>query len=307
MLAVLPWRRSISLAPLPVLTPLWRELGGVGRPVSAASAVLELPRPRTRVVDPRIADLVRIAVDARPPIPCSGRARGRDHPGIPPARNVGCSEATTTALLSGSKWIAARHRSKVTIVGHSRGGLMARVLARRRPDRRRGGHARRRTASLSASHPLLRGSTASRSAPRASPRAPACSGSRASAAPAAAASSCADLAAPAAPRLSRFRLLAPGRCRRLARGGRRRRPETRRSPLHPQPHHGSRDARHRRRRRQARRGRTSSGRAHRPRGLSLLPRRDAVLMVLSRRGHLSGRRALERRAADPTSLPSGSR
>ena len=119
-------------APLPVLTPLWRELGGVWGllGVRRAPPLVEVPATGAPVLlipgfltgDQSLSTLANHLV-SEGLRPWQG--------GI--ARNVGCSEATTTALLERLDWIAARHRSKVTIVGHSRGGLMARVLARRRP------------------------------------------------------------------------------------------------------------------------------------------------------------------------------
>jgi len=50
------------------------------------------------------------------------------------ACNVACSESTATRLLARLEEIAQRKGSPVTIVGHSRGGLLGRVLARRRPE-----------------------------------------------------------------------------------------------------------------------------------------------------------------------------
>ena len=119
-------------APFPVLTPLWRELGGVWGllGVGRQPPPLEVPATGAPVLlvpgflagDHSLSTLAgHLVSEGLRPWPG----------GI--ARNVNCSEATTTALLRRLDWIAARHRSKVTIVGHSRGGLMARVLARRRP------------------------------------------------------------------------------------------------------------------------------------------------------------------------------
>jgi pimeloyl-ACP methyl ester carboxylesterase len=48
--------------------------------------------------------------------------------------NVGCTMAASDALEARLEAIAARRGQKVTIVGHSLGGLMARGLAGRRPD-----------------------------------------------------------------------------------------------------------------------------------------------------------------------------
>jgi triacylglycerol lipase len=48
--------------------------------------------------------------------------------------NVDCSEATVERLLERIETLAEVHRHKVAIVGQSRGGCIARVLAVRRPD-----------------------------------------------------------------------------------------------------------------------------------------------------------------------------
>jgi triacylglycerol lipase len=49
-------------------------------------------------------------------------------------RNLGCSEATVERLTRRLETIVALRRQRVAIVGHRRGGLLARVVARRRPD-----------------------------------------------------------------------------------------------------------------------------------------------------------------------------
>jgi triacylglycerol lipase len=57
----------------------------------------------------------------------------RPHPaGI--SRNVDCSERTVARLVARLDAVAAEHGGPVAIVGHSRGGLLARVVAHRRPD-----------------------------------------------------------------------------------------------------------------------------------------------------------------------------
>jgi pimeloyl-ACP methyl ester carboxylesterase len=48
--------------------------------------------------------------------------------------NVACSESTIELLDARLEHIAEHSGSRVAIVGHSRGGLLGRVLARRRPD-----------------------------------------------------------------------------------------------------------------------------------------------------------------------------
>ena len=49
-------------------------------------------------------------------------------------RNVDCSEATVTRLVQRLDAVASYHGSPVTVIGHSRGGMLARVLAQRRSD-----------------------------------------------------------------------------------------------------------------------------------------------------------------------------
>jgi triacylglycerol lipase len=50
------------------------------------------------------------------------------------ARNIDCSEATAQRLLCRLEAIASDHGRPVAVIGHSRGGMLARVAARRRPD-----------------------------------------------------------------------------------------------------------------------------------------------------------------------------
>ena len=54
------------------------------------------------------------------------------HAGI--GRNIDCSETTTARLADRLEAIVADHGGSVPVVGHSRGGMLAKVLARRRPD-----------------------------------------------------------------------------------------------------------------------------------------------------------------------------
>ena len=49
-------------------------------------------------------------------------------------RNVDCSEAAVSRLTRRLETLAQAGGTRVAIVGHSRGGMLARVVARRRPD-----------------------------------------------------------------------------------------------------------------------------------------------------------------------------
>jgi pimeloyl-ACP methyl ester carboxylesterase len=68
--------------------------------------------------------------------PLAAALEDHGHPAYPSgiACNVDCSEAALGPLLGLVGDLAARHRAPVAVIGHSRGGLFARVIARRRPD-----------------------------------------------------------------------------------------------------------------------------------------------------------------------------
>ncbi len=124
---------ALPLPARPYLAPIWNELDGVvrllrprgGGPPAAAddgdgTPVLLLPGflAGGGALDPLAA---RLAADGhRPWIARIGR-------------NLACSEVAVARVLHDLEVAAARHGSHV-LVGHSRGGLLARVVARRRPD-----------------------------------------------------------------------------------------------------------------------------------------------------------------------------
>jgi pimeloyl-ACP methyl ester carboxylesterase len=68
--------------------------------------------------------------------PLAAALEAHGHPVHPSgiACNVDCSEAALGPLLQLVGDLAAHHGAPVAVVGHSRGGLFARVIARRRPD-----------------------------------------------------------------------------------------------------------------------------------------------------------------------------
>jgi pimeloyl-ACP methyl ester carboxylesterase len=49
-------------------------------------------------------------------------------------RNIDCSERAVTALLERTEELAERHGRRIALIGQSRGGTFARVMAVRRPD-----------------------------------------------------------------------------------------------------------------------------------------------------------------------------
>lgn len=124
-----------SLRPRRVIPPLWREYRAAGillsmlrdercdtqpRPIGGAPVLLV---PGVFAGDASLAPLA---------------ATLRDHgwavwpSGI--KNNVGCSGAIVQGLLTGLEEIAAARGTRVAIIGHSRGGLLARAAAQRRPD-----------------------------------------------------------------------------------------------------------------------------------------------------------------------------
>jgi triacylglycerol lipase len=119
----------------PAMSPIWRE-------IRAAVALLAGRGTDTRATWP--APLGGPPVVLVPGYLAGDRALAalaarlaelghRPHPsGI--SRNVDCSERTVAQLADRLERIAADHGGPVAIVGHSRGGLLARVAASRRPD-----------------------------------------------------------------------------------------------------------------------------------------------------------------------------
>src|SRR5918999_4622464 len=119
--------------PASTLMPLWRELPHVagwlarlsrnGGPASvAADAPDVLLIPGFLSVDDSLAAIAKTLARAghRPAFAGIGR-------------NVGCSEATLARLERRLETIVRGNGAPIALVGHSRGGLFARVLAVRRP------------------------------------------------------------------------------------------------------------------------------------------------------------------------------
>jgi len=116
------------------LMPLWRELP------HAAGWLARLSRdgrPPSQAADAPDVLLIPgfLSVDHSLSALASTLARAGHRPafaGI--GRNVGCSEATLELLERRLEALARDNGAPVALVGHSRGGLFARVLAVRRPE-----------------------------------------------------------------------------------------------------------------------------------------------------------------------------
>ena len=125
-----------SLLPRRVIPPLWREARAASLVMSVLRGGLAPPQP-----DPVSAGAPVLLVpglfagdDSLEHI-----ARALDDHGWTVWRsnirsNVGCSGTVVRQLLSRLEAIAAVHNCRVALVGHSRGGLLARATAQQRPD-----------------------------------------------------------------------------------------------------------------------------------------------------------------------------
>jgi triacylglycerol lipase len=121
------------LLPRPVLPALWRELGGAGRGAFGAGGVPAPPAATGRVPVLLIPGLLAGdgSMDA---IAQALRAAGHHPHAAGTRRNVGCSERVVGRLEAIADRLADQHGRPLALVGHSRGGPFARVLARRRPE-----------------------------------------------------------------------------------------------------------------------------------------------------------------------------
>jgi pimeloyl-ACP methyl ester carboxylesterase len=120
---------SVSqMLPRPLLPPIWRELAGLARPPLPAPPRCGRGTPVVLVPGFLAGDgSLRDAMDAL-------RAAGHEPHAVGIRWNVGCSEAAVRRLTATVEALVERDGRRVALVGHSRGGLFARVLARRRPE-----------------------------------------------------------------------------------------------------------------------------------------------------------------------------
>jgi triacylglycerol lipase len=124
-----------SLRPRRVVPPLWREYRAAGILLSMLRDERGGAQPRPIRGTPVLLVPGVFAGDASL-APLAGILRDHGWAVWPSGirNNVGCSGAIVQGLLTGLEEIAAAHATRVAIVGHSRGGLLARAAAQRRPD-----------------------------------------------------------------------------------------------------------------------------------------------------------------------------
>ncbi|HEX8159834.1 MAG TPA: alpha/beta fold hydrolase [Solirubrobacteraceae bacterium] len=123
-----------ALRPRVCLPPIWQEaVGLVALAGSGVDHATSLPRrgPRGPVVlVPGL--LAGDALFSR--LHAYLQNAGHDVHGAAIACNVDCSEVAARRLLERVAEVSERYGEPVTLVGHSRGGLLARVVSQRRPD-----------------------------------------------------------------------------------------------------------------------------------------------------------------------------
>jgi triacylglycerol lipase len=127
--------RPRSLLPRRVMTPLWREARAAGVLLTMLREQFRESQPRPGSGAPVLLVPGLFAGDASLMLLASIL---RDHgwavwpSGI--RSNVGCSGMIVQRLVNRLDAIADEHGARVALVGHSRGGLLARATAQQRPD-----------------------------------------------------------------------------------------------------------------------------------------------------------------------------
>jgi pimeloyl-ACP methyl ester carboxylesterase len=130
-----PYGAARSLRPRRVIPPLWREYRAAGILLSMLRDGRYETQPRPICGAPVLLVPGVFAGDASlAPLASTLRDHGWAVWPSGIRSNVGCSGAIVQRLLTGLEEIAATHGTRVAIVGHSRGGLLARAAAQRRPD-----------------------------------------------------------------------------------------------------------------------------------------------------------------------------
>lgn len=122
-----------SVLPRPFLPPIWRELHTAMAMATIRTAAPAAPVDGGGLPVLLVPGLFRGDGSLRP------LARFLRTAGFEPwmagiDRNLDCSEALVGRLVQRLETIAAGGEHRIAVVGHSRGGLLARVVAHRRPD-----------------------------------------------------------------------------------------------------------------------------------------------------------------------------
>jgi len=124
-----------SLVPRRVIPPLWREVGVGTLLLGMLSEGSGQAQPRQADGPPVMLVPGLFAGDASlAPLADNLRDHGWAVYSSGIRSNIGCSAALVQQLVTQLEAIAAEHGARVALVGHSRGGLLARATAQQRPD-----------------------------------------------------------------------------------------------------------------------------------------------------------------------------
>jgi triacylglycerol lipase len=128
-------RAARSVLPRRVITPLWREARAAGLLLTMLREQLRQAQPRPGSGAPVLLVPGLFAGDAS--LVHLASTLGDHGWAVLPSgirSNVGCSGMIVQRLVNRLEALAEDHGARVALVGHSRGGLLARAAAQRRPD-----------------------------------------------------------------------------------------------------------------------------------------------------------------------------
>lgn len=121
------------LLPRAFLPPIWRELAATGA-LWSAHAGGPVPPTTSRSEPVLLVPGFLLGDVTLDPLARFLRKAGHSPHSVGIRCNLDCSERSVDRVTAVAEELVARYARPITLLGHSRGGLFARVLARRRPE-----------------------------------------------------------------------------------------------------------------------------------------------------------------------------